>query len=300
MTRNNTLIHYNSLLNQIDEYIDRNLCHSFGIGQLADQVHVSYYHLSDVFLKLRNRPLGTYINQVRVERAAMLCYYTQATLTDIADKVGYSTKHALSKAMTNHFQMSPRELKKHSLFRKDSANIMYDGIRSAEAYASLIRREFEFSYTMEYIDDAYIAGETWMPQTDAASYSLQYKKYLQQLQQQAAGLPGSTLCLRPYDAINFTPAWRSKMIVGLFMQHPLNDNLKTHFAAGSVYPVKKGKYLVFEVPAGPVNNIKHHITLFRENLIGYKRSWKLEDFHAFFLFSADRSCLGKYYMWYSE
>jgi hypothetical protein len=62
--------------------------------------------------------------------------------------------------------------------------------------------------------------------------------------------------------------------------------------------MNKATYLVFDIPPGPVDdNIKNYTTYFRENIIGFKKLFRPEDFFSFLVLGNDKNKLGEFYMY---
>jgi AraC-like DNA-binding protein len=294
-----TIQYYQAISHRVHEYVESNIHTDISLQRLADHVFVSYYHLSDLFEQTAQETLGGYIKRYRLEKAASLLSYTDLSLADIADKIGYSGKQALSKAFSQHFNHSPGHFRKRPLFIKDSPNAIMDGIYSEQDYLSLLKKDFPFNYRVETLSDHYTICRSlrMVPVSNKAGFC--YNTYLDTVMnsfdKQWKGRP----VIKPFDSLNFSPASRFNMHHGMFVNRETIDHLSpADLQQYIISPVKKGKYLVFDIPAGPIEeNIKNYTTLFRENIIGYKKLFRPEDFFIFLLLSDEEHKLGEFYMY---
>lgn len=276
-----------------------NIHTDISLQQLADHVFVSYYHLSDLFEQTAQESVGAYIKRYRLEKAASLLSYTDLSLADIADKTGYSGKHALSKAFSQQFNHSPGYFRKRPLFIKDSPNAIMDGIHSEQDYLTLLKKDFAFNYRIEALANHYTICRSLrlVPASDKKGFC--YNSYLDTVMNGFDKQWNGRFVIKPFDSLNFSPANRFNMHHGLFVTGETIDGLSpADLQQYIVSPVKKGRYLVFDIPAGPMDeNIKNYTTLFRENIIGYKKLFSPEDFFIFLLLSSAESKLGEFYMY---
>jgi len=94
-------------VNSAVDYINRHLTEPISLPQVAAVAHVSEFHFHRIFYACTGESLGSYYTRLRLERAAQLLQNSQMKLADIADKTGYQTAYALSKAFKRHFGLAP-------------------------------------------------------------------------------------------------------------------------------------------------------------------------------------------------
>jgi AraC-like DNA-binding protein len=102
-----------------DRYSDPNL----SVVALADAVGLSSVYLGKKFKKRTSSSVATYINRIRVEAAEELLKRTHATVTEIADQVGYSSVNYFCRVFRKTHLLSPQEYRReHQLLelRKDA------------------------------------------------------------------------------------------------------------------------------------------------------------------------------------
>lgn len=297
--KSSTIQYYQAISNRVHEYVETNIHTDISLQCLADHVFVSYYHLSDLFEQTEQETLGGYIKRYRLEKAASLLSYTDLSLAEIADKTGYSGKHALSKAFSQQFDHSPGRFRKRPLFIKDSPNAILDGIHSEQDYLTLLKKDFSFNYRIETLPDHYTICRSLRMVPAFYKGGFCYNTYLDTVMNGFDKKWNGRFVIKPFDSLNFSPADRFNMHHGLFVTGEVIDHLSSvDLQQYIISPVKKGKYLVFDIPAGPIDeNIKNYTTLFRENIIGYRKLFRPEDFFIFLLLSDDARKLGEFYMY---
>lgn len=286
MKKTATASYYSQLLNKINEYIIINTKHSFGIRQLADECCVSKNHLADLFSLVQKTSLGNYIAAKKTEQAASLYYFTSLNLDEIAGLTGFATKHSLSKAISNHFEMSPGKLKKTSLYRADSPNIIIDGIRSADTYDYLLRMNVDYSFTTREFYNTFLVGVPLPVIANGVPDTKTYKQYLNDLADRNRREPaGKEIFAYPLDSINFGRSSLFRMVYGVIHSGTDYDTLKQQYPYSMVIPVPDGKYISFQIRGDAIPAFEHEITFYRENIIAIRKDFQLTDFFAFYTYS---------------
>jgi AraC family transcriptional regulator len=79
---------------------------------LAEELHYEYNYLSTLFSSLEGITLEQYIIRQKIERAKELLFYDELTLSQIADKLGYSSVAHLSAQFKKITGLTPSDLKK--------------------------------------------------------------------------------------------------------------------------------------------------------------------------------------------
>ncbi|MFZ5999636.1 MAG: helix-turn-helix domain-containing protein [Bacteroidota bacterium] len=83
---------------------------------LADELHMDYNHLSSLFSSVEGITLEQYIIRQKIEKAKELLFYDELNLSQIADRLGYSSVAHLSGQFKKITGMTPSELKKSKSF----------------------------------------------------------------------------------------------------------------------------------------------------------------------------------------
>jgi YesN/AraC family two-component response regulator len=79
---------------------------------LKDEFHYDYNYLSNLFSSVEGTTLEQYIIRQKIERAKELLFYDELTLSQIADRLGYSNVAHLSAQFKKVTGLTPSALKK--------------------------------------------------------------------------------------------------------------------------------------------------------------------------------------------
>jgi AraC family transcriptional regulator len=79
---------------------------------LSEELHYEYTHLSSLFSSVESITLEQYIIRQKIERVKELLFYDELTLSEIADRLGYSSVAHLSSQFKKVTGLTPSELKK--------------------------------------------------------------------------------------------------------------------------------------------------------------------------------------------
>lgn len=293
-----TIQYYHAITNRVHEYVEENIHTDISLQRLADHVFVSYYHFLDIFEKTEQQNIGSYIKRYRIEKAANLLSYTDLSLAIIAEKTGYSGKHALSKAFGQRFNQSPGSFRKKPVFLKNSPNAVMDGIHSEQDYYALLKKDIPFHYRIEALHNRFTICRSLRMVPAYYNSRFSYEAYLEEVKKGFEVKYSDQLVIKPFDSLNFSPVALFSMHHGILVTGNEIDHYITTRSNYIISPVKEGIYLVFDIPPGPVDeHIKNYTTFFRENIIGYKKLFRPEDFFSFLLLRNDKSKLGEFYMY---
>jgi YesN/AraC family two-component response regulator len=80
--------------------------------QLAEELHYDYNYLSNLFSGVEGITLEQYIIRQKIERVKELLFYDELSLSEIANKLGYSSVAHLSAQFKKITGLTPSELKK--------------------------------------------------------------------------------------------------------------------------------------------------------------------------------------------
>jgi AraC-like DNA-binding protein len=79
---------------------------------LADEMHYEYNYLSNLFSSMEGITLEQYIIRQKIEKVKELLFYDELNLSEIADRLGYSSVAHLSSQFKKVTGLTPSELKK--------------------------------------------------------------------------------------------------------------------------------------------------------------------------------------------
>jgi YesN/AraC family two-component response regulator len=79
---------------------------------LADELHLDYNYLSTLFSSVEGITLEHYIIKQKIERVKELLFYDELNMSEIADKLGYSSVQHLSSQFKKMTGYTPSQFKK--------------------------------------------------------------------------------------------------------------------------------------------------------------------------------------------
>jgi AraC-like DNA-binding protein len=79
---------------------------------LSEEMHYEYNYLSNLFSSVEGITLEQYIIRQKIERAKELLFYDELNLSEIADRLGYSSVAHLSAQFKKITGLTPSEMKK--------------------------------------------------------------------------------------------------------------------------------------------------------------------------------------------
>lgn len=91
------------------DYIHKNYHHKIQLETVACEIGISQGHLSRCFRKDTGMSIQDYIQKFRVERAANLLKYSEATLTEISDYVCFHSQSHFGSVFKKYMHMTPKE-----------------------------------------------------------------------------------------------------------------------------------------------------------------------------------------------
>ena len=103
--------HYLERINLVIDYIEEHLDEPLKLERLARVAAFSPFHFHRLFKDATGETLREFVGRVRLERAAKLIRtLPDATLTELAFRVGFSSSSDFSRSFKKHFGCAPRDL----------------------------------------------------------------------------------------------------------------------------------------------------------------------------------------------
>ncbi|MEG1312291.1 MAG: AraC family transcriptional regulator [Romboutsia sp.] len=102
----------NTLLNDIIQFINKNIDSKISIDTLCTQFCISNSMLHSLFKKNMNNTVKNYINALKLNKSKELIKTTTYTLSEISEILGFSSIHYFSKKFKTSFGISPTEYSK--------------------------------------------------------------------------------------------------------------------------------------------------------------------------------------------
>lgn len=102
----------------VADYLKEHFQENLSLNGVAEEFHMSSYHLSKMFHKTMKKNFIEYLTELRVQKAKRLLMNGTLTVTDIAFMVGYQDSGYFSKVFRKATGLSPREFSE-SVSRSD-------------------------------------------------------------------------------------------------------------------------------------------------------------------------------------
>lgn len=100
---------YMERINRAIDYINEHIEEPLDLERIAQVAAFSKFHFHRVFSAAIGEPVGSYIQRLRLERAAALAAEQGHTITDIAYRLNFSSPAVFTRAFRDYFGMSPSE-----------------------------------------------------------------------------------------------------------------------------------------------------------------------------------------------
>ena len=100
------------LIKEIHKQLTEHLDQRFTIAELSKAYLINTSTLKEIFKAVYGQPIATYMKEYRVQQAMKLLRETDASIADVANRVGYETQGKFSKAFKDVVQVLPTEYRK--------------------------------------------------------------------------------------------------------------------------------------------------------------------------------------------
>jgi AraC family transcriptional regulator len=90
------------------DYINDNLAEDFSLKDIAAELKMSYGYLTNLFKKSTGMTVHQYVTQCRIRKAKQLLTYTNLSLIEVAQEVGFSSRSHFSKIFCKQAQITPK------------------------------------------------------------------------------------------------------------------------------------------------------------------------------------------------
>lgn len=102
---------YYRSINRVMEYIQGHLGEHTDLKTLAGIANISPYHFHRIFKSTIGESLAEYVQRLRLEFVAEQLKLSEFSLGELAEKTGYSSEQALSRAFKRYFSLPPTVFK---------------------------------------------------------------------------------------------------------------------------------------------------------------------------------------------
>lgn len=100
------------VIKEIHAFLTQDLSRRYTIEELSKQYLINTSTLKEVFKAVYGLPIATYMKEYRIKEAMKLLRETDATIADIAERVGYETQGKFTKAFKELTQTLPTQYRK--------------------------------------------------------------------------------------------------------------------------------------------------------------------------------------------
>ena len=97
---------------QVMDYINTHIYSMLSLSEMAEHFRYDYTYISKIFTKTTGQSISDYYRFQRLEVARALIHEDQLKLSEIAEKLRYSSIYSFSKAFKQQYSLSPRAYKK--------------------------------------------------------------------------------------------------------------------------------------------------------------------------------------------
>ena len=153
-------------------YIENNLSEKLVLSEIAKQAYFSPFHFHRIFSLVVGETVNSFIIRKRIERAAsFFIYQNSVSITEVSEKLGFTSLSSFSRAFKKFYGMSPAQFKESSpdKFSKISKTESKKGqvVVSFEQYICNINNSIKWFKmnakttvkTIERIDMAYLSHQ---------------------------------------------------------------------------------------------------------------------------------------------
>lgn len=99
-------------LRRITEYINDNFCDNITLDAIAKTTGLSRYYISHLFKELMSTTFVNYLNELRLNRAAMLLTTTDTPIIEIAGMSGFNNISNFNRAFKMYYDTTPSKYRK--------------------------------------------------------------------------------------------------------------------------------------------------------------------------------------------
>ena len=115
--KEDTQSEYYKSINNVMQYVQGHLDENTDLKTLAGIACISPYHFHRIFKAVIGESLAEYVNRLRMEYVAGQLKASGLSLAELAERTGYSSEQALSRAFKKYFNLPPKVFKA-SYFRE--------------------------------------------------------------------------------------------------------------------------------------------------------------------------------------
>ena len=112
MSGTNLQTDYKIRMNRVFGYIDQHLDSNLTLETIAAVAYFSPFHFHRIFRSIAGETLNEYITRRRIEKSAIDLLHSDARVTEITLKNGFSCNSAFTRAFRKFYGVSPTEFRR--------------------------------------------------------------------------------------------------------------------------------------------------------------------------------------------
>jgi AraC family transcriptional regulator len=140
---------YDQCMNQVYDYVDRNLSEDLSLGVLARVSGYSPYHFHRIFHAMTGKSVHDFVFERRLAAAAGQLLYDTASITQIALEHGFMSSASFTRCFRQYFGCSPSYYRKNKLRKRPVQS-------EPKQYAP--NASFDELFTVASFTDMHVAG----------------------------------------------------------------------------------------------------------------------------------------------
>lgn len=125
-------------IQQILTFLENNYHRQINPSDLEEISNYSYRNVQRIFNAILKETIGSFCTRLKLENAYKKLVYTNQSIAEVANEVGYENNQSFSKAFKNKFQITPLQA------RKSKSNLFDDYIKQKKDASFSIDFEFEY------------------------------------------------------------------------------------------------------------------------------------------------------------
>ena len=113
--KNEIQVDYQSRINRIFLYIDKNLNSDLSLTTVSNVAYYSPYHFHRIFKFITGETLNNYVTRKRIEKSASDLIHKNISISDIFYKYGFNDNSTFTRTFKKYYGLSPKEFRKQNL-----------------------------------------------------------------------------------------------------------------------------------------------------------------------------------------
>ena len=106
---------YASLLNTVNDYLQKHYREEIRLEDAAFACHFSSYYFAHCFKRAAGMTFNTYLTEFRLKKAAELIKSSSKTLTEIALACGFASVRTFNRSFMKFYNITPSQLRKNNI-----------------------------------------------------------------------------------------------------------------------------------------------------------------------------------------